>query len=233
MILGYARVSTSKQDEEGATSMQTQENIIRGYALANGVDKFGIQMYQDVGESGATPLKYRKAGEQLVADVRPGDTVIASKLDRIFRNARDALEMAELWGKKGIKLVLYDLGTDPVLESPTAKLFFTMVAAFAGYERDRIIERILSGKRAKTAAGGHAGGPAPFGTRLVGFRRTARLEPNPEEQALAALIKQKYRDYGSIGVVTRFINHKGYRTRSGQPFVFTQVKRIIQQKTIQ
>lgn len=233
MILGYARVSTSQQDAEGATSMQTQENIIRGYALAQGVDKFGIQMYQDVGESGATPLKYRKAGEQLIADVQPGDTVIASKLDRIFRNCRDALETAEAWHKKGIKLVLYDLGTEPVLESSTAKLFFTMLSAFAGFERERIVERILSGKRAKAAQGGHTGGPAPFGMKLVGYRRTSRLEPNPEEQELARLIKQKYRDYGSVGKVTRLINHQGHRTRTGQPFVYTQVKRIIEQKTIQ
>lgn len=233
MILGYVRVSTVAQDEEGATSMAVQENVIRGYALAQGIDKFGVQIYSDVGESGGTPLKYRPGGDKLMQDVAPGDTVVAAKLDRLFRSCKDALETGEAWHKQGIKLVLYDLGTEPVLESSTAKLFFTMLSAFAGFERERIVERILSGKKAKIAAGGHAGGPAPFGTRLVGFRRTSRLEPNPEEQALAKLIKQKYRDYGSIGAVTRLINHQGYKTRTGQPFVFTQVKRIIQQKTIQ
>jgi DNA invertase Pin-like site-specific DNA recombinase len=227
MILGYVRVSTVEQGADDRTSLQTQENVIRGYALAQGADKFGVQIYSDVGESGATPLRDREAGRALLADAQSGDVVIASKLDRLFRSAKDALITAEEWQERGVKLVLYDMGTTPVMESVTAKLFFQMLTAMAEFERGRIAERMITGKLAKKANGGHAGGRAPWGMKIVGSGRAAKLEPNPDEQAIAEFVRAKYDQYGDVGAVTKFVNKEGYRTRTGQPFQFTQVKRIL------
>ena len=100
--------------KEDRSSLQTQTDVIEGFARTRGVDRFGVQIYTDAGVSGGVKLSKREGGAQLLADMATGDTVIASKLDRMFRSAVDALNMLELFKEKGVHLVLYDMGHEPV-----------------------------------------------------------------------------------------------------------------------
>ena len=67
--------------------------MIEGFARIRGADKFGVQIYTDAGVSGATKLASRPAGAELLLAMKQGDIVIASKLDRMFRSAADAIAM--------------------------------------------------------------------------------------------------------------------------------------------
>lgn len=229
MILGYARVSTNAQAGPEKTSLEDQENKIRAYATSIGADRFGVQIYVDGGVSGATPLDRRPEGKRLLADVRAGDTIVAAKLDRLFRSAVDALTTAERWQDEGIKLVLYDISTEPVYDSPVAKMFFNILAAVANFERERIGERIEAGKRGKAEKGGHLGGRPPFGYRIEGVRATARLVADPSEQRVVETIARRSREAGEdAAAIARHLNSKGIMTRSGQPWQFIQVKRVLE-----
>lgn len=228
MILGYCRVSTPEQALEDRNSLPDQENVIYGYAQTQGVDRFGVQIYADPGVSAKIPLRERKAGAQLLADMREGDTVIVSKLDRIFRSARDALESVDQFQKAGVHLVLFDMGVQPVTAGGSVGgLFFTMLAAFAEFERQRISERMTQGKRVKLKHGGHIGGSAPYGYRVVGEGRTAKLEPIPEEQEVIARIKDRMRNglFTNAGMA-RALKHDGIKNRAGKEFAAYQIQRI-------
>lgn len=229
MILGYVRCSTAEQGAEGTTTMQEQENVIRGYAMTQGVDKFGVQIYSDMGISGSMPLKMRPQGHELLAAAQAGDTIIASKMDRIFRSARDALRTADDLKQRGVHLVLFDMGIQPITNDGPSKLFFTMLAAFAEFERDRIRERMVLGKKAKKTKGGHTGGEAPYGYRIVGKERDARLEPNPDEQAVLDLVRaeqEKKGQFYSHVVMRDRLKELDLKNRSGKPFEAYQVARI-------
>src|SRR5271163_2580862 len=104
MILGYRRASTSDQCKDDRSSLQTQTDVIEGFARIRGIDKWGVQIYTDAGVSGATKLAFRPAGEQLLADMKAGDIVVASKLDRMFRSASDAIDMFDVFKTKGVEL---------------------------------------------------------------------------------------------------------------------------------
>ena len=227
MILGYTRVSTVEQAEGDRTSMQEQENIIYGYAMTKGVDRFGVQIFADPGISARNPFKTRPAGRELMDAVRPGDTVIASKMDRIFRSARDALESVEYFKTNNINLVLFDMGIQPVNEDAASKMFLTMLAAFAEFERMRIRERMILGKEAKKRHGGHAGGEAPYGYKIVGKGRASKLEPDPDEQPILDMIKAKvHSPFFSAGGMTKYLNSSGFVARAGKPFRRYQIERI-------
>jgi putative DNA-invertase from lambdoid prophage Rac len=73
----------------------------------------------------------RKAGK-LVAGLAKGTLVIASKLDRIFRSASDALATMEAWHKQGVSLILVDCSTEPVSDNGVGKLFFSILAVGGG-----------------------------------------------------------------------------------------------------
>lgn len=231
MIFGYTRVSTAEQAADGTTSLEEQERVIRGYAMAKGVAAFGLQVYVDAGVSGSIPLHLRKQGGEMIDQIKPGDTVVASKLDRIFRNSLDALKTYTKFKEQGIHLVLFDMGIEPVTgDSNMAKVIFQVMAAFADHERERIRERIMDGKRAKREKGGFLGGKAPIGWRIVGQGRTAHLEPNDEERDLVVHLH----DYMAqlprpprLVEIKQYLEREGHRTRKGTPFNWEQTKRMM------
>jgi DNA invertase Pin-like site-specific DNA recombinase len=110
--------------------------------------------------------------------------VIASKLDRLFRSALDALQTVERLKTIGVSLVLLDLGAD-FSRNGLSKLFLTIVAAFAEAERDRIRERTTQVKRDQKARSRYLGGKAPFGFSAIG----GALVPVVEEQEVIATTK--------------------------------------------
>lgn len=226
MILSYVRCSTEEQAAEGTTTLSEQERKNRGFAMMRGVDSFDIVNYVDAGVSGSIPLCDRPEGGRMLDEMKAGDTICASKLDRIFRSALDALQTVEILKERGVDLVLLDVGTDPVNGNGIARLFFSMLAAFAEFERTRIAERMHDGREAKRRNGGCIG-QVPYGYRKVGSGKTATLVEDPYEQKVIATTR------GMTGIgpgaITRKINESGLRSRAGQPFQIVQVQRIMAQ----
>jgi DNA invertase Pin-like site-specific DNA recombinase len=180
---GYARVSTLVQADEGE-SLEVQRRKIegRGLELGKKLDRVFIER----GVSGSKPLNQRPQGKVLLAAVKPGDTIIASKLDRMFRSAHDALNVLEQFKKRKISLFLIDLGGD-VTGDGISELVFTIMSAIAKFERGRIAERIAEVKADQRRRGRHLGGSRPFGFQIS---RKGTLTPVPKEQVAVRLIRR-------------------------------------------
>ena len=110
------------------------------------------------------------------------------KLDRMFRSTADCLAVVEAFKARGVSLFLLDLngGADDVSGNGIARLFLTIVSAFAEFERDRIGERIRATKRAQQARGEYLGGPPPVRLHVprrqvdAGARAATRATPHPQ-----------------------------------------------------
>jgi DNA invertase Pin-like site-specific DNA recombinase len=227
MILGYIRVSTADQGRKNKdrSSLETQTDVIEGFARIRGVDKWGVQIYADDGVSGATKLAVRPAGSQLLADMKHGDTVIASKLDRMFRSASDAIDMFEEFKKRGVDLVLYDISNEPV-SAGVGKLIMTILAAVADMERIRIKERTAEGRKAKKARGGPIG-TVPFGYRKVGEGRAAVLEVDEKETRQAALMREMFQAGIGLSAISRHLYRANSFSRAGKPFTPMAIRRVV------
>jgi DNA invertase Pin-like site-specific DNA recombinase len=227
MILSYSRVSTVEQAADGTTSIAEQIRKNKAIADLRGASSFDFTSYVDEGVSGSIPLSERPKGKAMLADAAKGDIIVASKMDRLFRSASDALNTAESLKARGVDLILVDMGTNPVTENGTAKMFFGMLALVAEFERGRIAERMEDGRRGKRQRSGHLGGVAPYGYRVVGEKRESRLEPVPEEQPILREVLDLSKQKLSSWTIMKQINEKGYKNREGKPFECYQVKRII------
>lgn len=184
MIFGYIRVSTAEQTD--GQSLAEQERKIRGVAMMLGDDEPLI--HSDPGVSGTIALNERPGGRQILNQAQAGDTIVVAKLDRMFRDAADALNTAKELSQKGIDLVLADISHEPVTHNGTGKLFFGILAQIADFERERIAERLNDGRQAKRRQGGHIGGKVPFGYSVEGQGKEAVLVEDAEQQkALAAM----------------------------------------------
>jgi len=141
--------------------------------------------FEDPDVSGGTPLNERPQGKKLLASLKSGDTIIAARLDRVFRDAHDALGVLKDMKTKGVNLILLDMGVSPVTENGTSRMFFGMLSLLAEWERERIGERIRDSKRHLRADGRYLGGPVPFGFKLVG----KKVVPHPKHQQAIALMQ--------------------------------------------
>jgi DNA invertase Pin-like site-specific DNA recombinase len=206
MFYGYARVSTVEQVD--GTSLDEQTRRIAGVAMLKGADI--ARMFVDAGVSGSKELGERPEGGNLLATLKAGDTLITSKLDRLFRNALDALATAEYFKQQGIDLIIVDLGVDAVTQNGVSKMFFGMLALMAEFERDRIKERQADGQRAKKEKGGFVGGRRPFGYRVEGTGKNAIVIPDPAEQQ-AIIDMQAMREAGqSYRQIAQAMNERGH-----------------------
>lgn len=131
MKFGYARVSTRQQD------LTVQVNDLK----KAGAEKIFAEKYT------GTSIK-RPQLEKLLQTVNEGDTVIITKLDRLARNTRDALNITQALKEKKVKLHIISLGAVNQMfsDDSMSELLFTMISAFAQFERDLIVSRTKEGK---------------------------------------------------------------------------------------
>lgn len=139
--IGYARVSTHDQDA------QLQHTAL----YAANVDK----TFTDHGISGTTAS--RPELDNMLDYLRPGDTVVIWKFDRLGRNTRNLLDLIETIESKGCNFESITEQIDTT--GPMGKAMLTIMSAFAQLERDQIAERTKAGLAAAAKNNRHGGRP--------------------------------------------------------------------------
>lgn len=139
---GYERVSRATQ----RLSRQTDELLSQGVAPEN--------IYTDKDTGGKV---HRKGLDELLSKVQPGDKVVVMSFDRLARSVSQLLSISEDFQSRGIELVSVKEQIDTT--SPCGKLFFTITAAFAQFEKDMNNERTKQGLQAAKKRGAKLGRP--------------------------------------------------------------------------
>ena len=80
----------------------------------------------------------------LMAELKPGDEFVVTKMDRFARNAPEGIQTVRDLVDKGIAVHILNMGRAD--NTPTGKLLVTILLAFAEFERDMIVERTMAGK---------------------------------------------------------------------------------------
>lgn len=132
MIYGYARVSTKGQERDG-NSLEEQEARLR----ENGATEIYVDAYT------GTKMDRPKL-QVLLSMVQAGDTIVATKLDRISRSASQGIALVDELLEKGVTLHILNMGL--LNNTPTGKLIRNIMLSFAEFERDMIVERTSEGK---------------------------------------------------------------------------------------
>jgi DNA invertase Pin-like site-specific DNA recombinase len=127
MKYGYARVSTAQQELEAQLQALKAEGCELTYS-----EKF-------------TGTKAdRPQFTEVLAQLKEGDTLTVTKLDRLARNTKEGIEVIEALFKKGVKVHVLNVG---LLENTTMGRFFLQtLLAVAEMERNIIIERTQEGR---------------------------------------------------------------------------------------
>lgn len=150
--LGYARVSTTKQHLDQQIDALEQEGVDRIFT-----DKW-------------TGRSNDRAGlADLLAQARPGDTVVVVALDRLGRSLTGIIDTISELQSRGVSLVSIRESLD--FTTPTGKMMASIFAALAEYEVDLKAERATAAREAAAARGRHTGRPRKLSTQEVALAR--------------------------------------------------------------
>jgi len=143
--LAYIRVS--KADGEQLLDLQKDAMIAEGIQSQH--------IYEDM----ASGKKENRSGlEACLKALRPGDTLVVWKLDRLGRNLKHLVNTVHELSDKGIGFkVLTGQGANIDTTTATGKFVFGIFAALAEFERDLIRERTIAGLKAARARGRNGG----------------------------------------------------------------------------
>ena len=173
----YCRVSTEDQKER--ETIVTQRDFATRYCEMR--DHTVYDIYEDDGISATKfpSLLQRPAGSRLLEDARAGkfEVVLVYKLDRLGRGAMKVLTaVAELEEYVSVQSMT------EAFDSTTAsgRLLRTIMAGAGEYERDTFIERSAEATNRLARDGQWMGGIVPYGYRVVGLKRDARLQVSEE-----------------------------------------------------
>jgi len=199
-VYGYVRVSTIQQANEG-DSLEAQIKQVTSYASSRGLDLDESSVFVERGVSGGLEFNSRPEGSKLLEVIQSGDVLIFPKLDRGFRNTRDALNTLHLLKERNCSVHSIDLGGD-VTGNGVGAIIFTILSAFASFERERIASRISEVKQMRKSQGFYVGGRRGFGFNI----KNGKKVPNIKEQKLIVEMKKKKVKGESMLAIHRWLN---------------------------
>ena len=165
--LGYLRVSTQEQKPD---------------RQIDGLQSLCDRLYIEQASAGSRRPIY----EKVMTRLKRGDTLVVWDLDRAFRSVVDAVLMAEHLKARGVHLRIVNLDVDTA--TPGGMLVYTVMSAFAEFERRMLSRRTREGLEAARRRGKQLGRPRKLTDRQL---HTAR-----KRLARGATLTAIAEDYG-------------------------------------
>ncbi len=160
-IFAYMRISTNKKTQK----VDRQQQAIIGYSVSNGfkIDEFVADII-----TGGTKADNRPNYHNMKKQLRRGDTLLISDVDRLGRNADDVIVEIKDLQSKGIRVVALDVPflndwekmNDDSLSKMIIDIFVTLKAHIAQQEKEKIHDRVMQGLSVARAKGKKLGRPA-------------------------------------------------------------------------
>lgn len=159
MQIGYARISTHDQNLE----------LQRDALDSAGCDK----IFTDVASGGSAD---RDGLAAALEHLRPGDTLVVWRLDRLGRSLKNLIEQISSLRSREIGFRSLTEGIET--ETSGGRLVFHLFACLAEFERSVIQERTRAGLAAARSRGRRGGRPALMDANKIAAARAMRVDPN-------------------------------------------------------
>jgi len=217
----YARVSLEEQTERFGLSSQLSE--LRAHAKKQKYEilrEFIEEGYSggDLGRPALNALR-----ELIRAKVAP--IVLVHDPDRLARRLAHQLLLTDEIERAGARL---EFVTTPAADNMEGRLLLNIRGVIAEYEREKIRERTMRGRREKARQGLIVGGRRTYGYQPA--EGVYQIDPD-EADVVRSIFKWLAEDGLSIRKIIEQLNAEGYRPHSSQRWAKSSVSRILRNET--
>jgi len=208
VAIGYVRVSTGGQAEDGV-SLDAQREKIEAWARLH--DEDDLVVYEDAGISGSSMDQRPGLQEALREACRRKGVLVVYSLSRLARSTKDTLAISDALAKAKAELVSLSERIDTT--SASGKMVFRMLAVLAEFERDQVAERTRMAMGQLRASGRRYSRFPPYGWDLD--EAAGALKPNRNEQAVIVRMVELRRGGLSFRQVADHLTADGVPTKAG------------------
>jgi site-specific DNA recombinase len=218
----YGRVSTEEQAQEGF-SIAAQKEKLTAFVQSQDWDIYDY--YIDEGVSAKDTD--RPELQRMLRDIRDRkiDVVLVYRLDRLTRSVLDLYQLLQEFERYDVK---FKSATE-VYDTTTAigRLFITLVAALAQWERENLAERVKFGQEQMVNELKRPGGRPPYGFDLV----DGTLVINEQEAPIVREIFDRYIHGTGLDSIAADLNLRGIPTKFGKEWSKVTVQNLLQNQT--
>lgn len=219
--IGYVRVSTDKQVEEGI-SLDAQIAKIEAWASLNDYEL--VQVYSDEGISGAS-LNKRDGMMQALNKVKKGMAFVCYSLSRISRDTVDTIQISRRIENAGADLVSLSEKIDTT--GASGKMIFNMLAVLNQFERDQTAERTKLAMQFKKSRN-QAYSPTPYGYNREGDE----LVINIPEALTILRIRDMFQQGKGYAAIARTLNDDDVPTKQNKRWRANTVFYLLQRSNV-
>jgi len=131
-------------------------------------------------------LASRPALDEMLAQLRPGDTVVVWRLDRLGRSLKNLIEVFADLDARGV--AVRSLTEQIDTSTPGGRLTFHLFGSLAEFERDLIRERTTAGLEAARARGRVGGRPTVMTPEKLAAAKAMRRSGDHDVASIARIL---------------------------------------------
>lgn len=228
-VIGYVRVSTSQQKEEG-WSLETQTEKLRAYSVA-----LDLELVDLVVDSLSAKSLNRKGLQEALQRLEAGEAegLLIVKLDRLTRSVRDLGTLLEQYFEKRFQLLSVNDAIDT--RSAAGRLVLNVLTSVTQWEREAISERtreVLGHLKRDGVKLGRAG---------LGWRHEEEKDKNKRRiiapvkvETTTVLRILELREQGhSLRAVASALTAEGHTTKRGGQWAPETVRKVLKRARVQ
>lgn len=216
----YIRVSTQEQID--GFSISAQKRQLTAYCESQGWEIVGFYVEEGVSAKDTKRPELQRMISHIKNDLI--DCVLVYKLDRLTRSVLDLYNLLQIFEENDCKFKsateVYDT------TSAIGRMFITLVASFAQFERERLAERVSMGMEQMTREGKWKGGELGYGHDKEGGEFVI---VEHEAEVIRSMYDWYLSGMSDIKIAIR-LNELGITTRSGADWTEGKVRYVLTNK---